>query len=273
MTTPADRDYVLGTHDAEVARLGIQHRVWRPRVLDVWRRAGLAPGHTVIDLGCGPGYATLDLAEVVGPSGRVHAFDRSSRFLGVLSAEAARRSLGQITTFELDLDDAAWPDVTADMVWCRWVAAFVRQPQAFVTRLRKLIRPGGRVVMHEYVDYATWSLMPDSPSFESFVTTVIATWRQAGGEPDIGRSLPMWLEEAGFRIDARPIVDLVGPEDAMWQWPRAFVEVGLERLVSIGAMTHADAAATWQEFVAREATPGIRMVNPTVLEIVGTWPY
>ena len=36
-----ERDYLLGTHDAEVQRLGLQHRVWRPRVLDAWRRAGI----------------------------------------------------------------------------------------------------------------------------------------------------------------------------------------------------------------------------------------
>src|SRR5262249_55936375 len=60
MTPAAERDYVLGTHDAEIARLGLQHRVWRPRVLDAWRRAGLTSGWTAVDVGCGPGYASLD---------------------------------------------------------------------------------------------------------------------------------------------------------------------------------------------------------------------
>jgi SAM-dependent methyltransferase len=273
MTSSADRDYVLGTHDAEIERLGLQHRVWRPRVLDVWRRAGLTSGHTAIDLGCGPGYATLDLAEIVGPSGHVHAIDRSGRFLAALSGEAARRGLHQITTYEQDLDDS-WPPVTADLVWCRWVAAFVQRPQAFVSRLRDLLRPGGRLVMHEYLDYAAWSFLPDSGLFDHFVGTVIATWRKAGGEPDIGRDLPMWLEGAGLKIDElRPIVDVVSAADAMWPWPRAFVEVGLERLVSIGAMSRDEAAATWTDFLAREASPGTRMVNPIVLEVVATRPY
>ena len=44
-----ERDYLLGTHDAEVERLGLQHRVWRPRVLDAWRRAGITVGSTVIE--------------------------------------------------------------------------------------------------------------------------------------------------------------------------------------------------------------------------------
>src|SRR6266513_624084 len=58
MTAAAERDYVLGTHDDEVARLGLQHRVWRPRALDAWRRAQFTRGQTILDIGCGPGYAS-----------------------------------------------------------------------------------------------------------------------------------------------------------------------------------------------------------------------
>ena len=72
-----ERDYVLGTHDEEIERLALQHRVWRPRASDAWRRAGFTQGQTILDVGCGPGHATLDLAEIVGQSGRVVALDRS----------------------------------------------------------------------------------------------------------------------------------------------------------------------------------------------------
>src|SRR6185437_5687812 len=135
MSIAGEREYVLGTHDVEVERLGLQHRVWRPRVLDVVRRAGLNVGHTVVDLGCGPGYASLDFAEIVGPTGHVHAIDQSSRFLSVLEDRAAARALSNVTTYERDLDAGGWPDVQADLLWCRWVAAFVRQPRALAERL------------------------------------------------------------------------------------------------------------------------------------------
>ena len=65
----AEGDYVLGTQDEEIERLGLQHRVWRPRMLDAWRRAGIGVGHRIVDVGAGPGYATLDLAEIVGRGG------------------------------------------------------------------------------------------------------------------------------------------------------------------------------------------------------------
>src|ERR1700723_1325031 len=98
-----DGDYVLGTHDEEIARLGVQHAVWRPRALDAWRRAGLSRGQRVIDFGCGPGYARLDLADVVGPPRGVVALDRSARFLEHLRRAADIRGLGQICALEADL--------------------------------------------------------------------------------------------------------------------------------------------------------------------------
>src|SRR5215475_13462482 len=99
-TMSPDKDYILGTHDEEISRLALQHRVWRPRALDAWQRAGFTVGQTLLDLGCGPGSAALDLAEIVGPSGSVIAVDRSRRFLDALEAGRTRRGLGNIQALE-----------------------------------------------------------------------------------------------------------------------------------------------------------------------------
>src|SRR3712207_8962958 len=82
-TQEKESDYVLGTHDEEVARLGLQHRVWRSVTTQCWERVGITSGWRVIDVGAGPGYATADLAEIVGRTGAVLAIERSARFLDV----------------------------------------------------------------------------------------------------------------------------------------------------------------------------------------------
>ena len=78
---PTASDYVLGTHQAEITRLGLQHHVWRRYVLDAWSRAGMTPGSKVIDFGAGPGYAMMDAADIVGPGGTVIALERSPHFV------------------------------------------------------------------------------------------------------------------------------------------------------------------------------------------------
>src|SRR6267142_3617442 len=100
---PTDRDYVLGTHDEELARLGLQHRVWRPVVLNCWQRVGITVGKRVLDLGAGPGYAAIDLAEIVGPPGEVVALERSQNFVRAMESTGRARSLTNVKVHELDL--------------------------------------------------------------------------------------------------------------------------------------------------------------------------
>jgi SAM-dependent methyltransferase len=269
LTMTREQDYVLGTHDEEIARLALQHRVWRPRALDAWRRAGFTVGQTLLDIGCGPGHASVDLAEIVGPEGRIVAIDRSRRFLDFLEATRRQRGLEQIATLEQDLDDAVLPAAGADGAWSRWVFAFVKRPRDLLARVGGALKPGGVLVAQEYLDYSTWRLTPRSADFEEFVRVVTESWRASGGEPDIGLDLPRWLEELGFEIRSlRPILEVARPADYLWQWPKAFVDVGLRRLVDLGDLTPDRAQVMAQAFAASEAAPHTLMITPAVLDVI-----
>lgn len=268
-TTNQDRDYVLGTHDDEISRLALQHRVWRPRALDAWRRAGFTTGQTLLDVGCGPGYASIDLAEIVGPAGRIVAIDRSRRFLDALEATRRRSGLDNIVTHELDLDEASLPNVEADGAWCRWVFAFVKRPRDLLARVADALKQGGVLVFHEYFDYSTWRLAPRLPEMEEFVSVVMESWRASEGEPDIGLDLPRWLEELRFEIRTlHPIIDIVSASNFVWQWPKAFLHVGLRRLVDLGHLTSDRASTISQAFTASEAAAHTLMITPAVLEVI-----
>src|SRR5690606_16250117 len=142
-------------------------------------------GQRVLDVGCGPGYATFDLAEIVGPAGRVIAVDQSRRFLNVLEAVRERRGLDSIETHELNLDEAPLPASDVDAAWSRWVFAFVTRPRDLLERVCRALRPGGVIVMQEYFHYSTWRLTPPSPELDELVRVVTESWRDSGGEPDI----------------------------------------------------------------------------------------
>lgn len=265
----AEKDYVLGTHDAELARLGLQHRVWRPRALDAWRRAGFTVGQTLIDVGCGPGYATLDLAEIVGATGRIAAVDRSKRFLDALALTCASRGLSHVVCHELDLAEAPLPVEGADGAWARWVFAFVREPHDLLKRVAAALRPGGVFVIHEYFNYAAWKMAPRCAELEEFVRAVMRSWRADGGEPDIAVDLLQWLPECGFEVRAaQPIIDAVSPSDFIWHWPVSFVRVGLRRLVDLGYFSSQRADEIAQAVLARESQPQARMFTPAVLELI-----
>src|ERR1044071_5512033 len=120
----AERDYVLGTHEQELARLGLQHRVWRPVVLDCWQRAGLTVGKRVLDVGAGPGYATVDLGEIVGPTGEVVALERSRNFVDALREMIRTRSYSNVQVHEIDLMTDDLPAGDYDFAWGGWVVSF-----------------------------------------------------------------------------------------------------------------------------------------------------
>jgi SAM-dependent methyltransferase len=266
---PEKKEYVLGTHDKEILRLGLQHRVWRPHALDAWRRAGFTLGQTILDIGCGPGYASLDLAEIVGGSGTVVSIDKSRRFLDALGSFQRERHLSNIISHEIDLNESPLPTVEADGAWARWVFAFVKHPRELLARASTLLKPGGVFVIHEYIDYSTWRLAPRLPELEEYVQAVMDSWRADGGEPDIGLEIPAWLKELGFELKSlNPIVDIVPPSNFVWEWPKAFIEVGIQRLVDLGRMKEQRAREILTAFAVAEAVPGTLMITPTVLEII-----
>ena len=265
MSQTAERDYVLGTHDEEIARLGLQHRVWRPVVLECWQKAGITVGSRVLDVGAGPGYATVDLAEIVGPTGGVVALERSSKFVRAMEKACRARSLTNVKIHELD----NLPKGDYDVSWCRWVLSFVSNPALLIKKLGGVMRQGSVAIFHEYGHYETWRFFPPLPNHLRFRQHVIETWRESGGEPDSAPALPALLLQNGFVIrSATPQIFCIRPDDAMWQWPAQFIDVYLARLLEQGRIDQTFAEKVRAELAAAEKNPNALMITPLVLEIV-----
>lgn len=264
----AERDYVLGTHDEEIARLGLQHEMWRPRMLAGWDRAGFAPGMRIVDVGAGPGYAAVDLAARVGPRGEVVAVERSARFVAHGIAQCRARGLTQVRYVESDVMQPL-PARDMDASWCRWVGSFVASPETLVANVAAALRPGGVALFHEYADYRTWRASPPRPLLEEFVGHVTGSWRDSGSEPDAARLLPQLLERNGFTLrHVEPMVWSVPPADPLWRWLAAYVETGPARLKELGRVDDAWIARLHAELRKAEADGVTRMTTPMLFEIV-----
>jgi len=236
-------------------------------MLDACRRAGIGLGQTVLDIGAGPGFAAMDIAEIVGPDGCVIAVERSRRFLDALVERAKRLGLTNLRAVEADVTEGGLGEAVADLAWCRWVLCFVPEPRRTIGHIAAALKPGGTAVFHEYADYASWRTMPPSPEIERFRTLAMQSWRDTGGEPDIALELPAWLEAEGLEIvSVRPLLEIVGRDDFVWQWPSAFMASGARRLAELG---YVDAEEAERLAGALDLMPGgTRMVTPMVAEII-----
>lgn len=270
---PHKPDYVLGTHNDEHARLGMQHSLWREFVLDAWKRAGICTGTRVVDVGAGPGFATMDLADIVGGTGHVTAVEISSKFAQEVKDQANARGLNNVSVHILDLMHDDIPLATAgaefDAAWCRWVCMFVPDVGALVRRVHNALRAGGVAVFHEYVHYETYGLQPPTPGIDSFTQAAMKSFSARGGNANIAGTLLKELRQHGFEtMSIKPIARAARPHEPLWQWPAGFIRTYLPRLIELGQVDNAFTANVLAELAGAEQDPQSIMLTPTVLEII-----
>lgn len=278
-STPAkprsEPEYVLGTNSEESVRLGLQHRLWSAAAHKLWDRAAIQPGQSVLDLGCGPGHAALDLAQIVGPTGRVVAIDESAPFLKQLHDQAVARRHTHIERLLGDvqnLDEVLDGQTGFDAAYARWVFCFLARPEAVVAGLAKAIRPGGVVAIQDYFNYErTMTLAPRRPAFTKVVDAIAASWKANGGDTDIMGRLPGMLIKHGFRIDHLDVVQRIArPGSSMWHWPQSFWNTFVPRLVEMGFITEEDRVAFEKSWADAALDPGSFVQMPPVYELIAT---
>jgi len=277
MTTPMNSteadDYVLGTHDAEILRLGLQHRLWSAQTFAFWERAGIGPGKTVLDLGCGPGYTSMDLAGLVAPGGRVVAVDAAERFIDHLKQRQAALGLTNIEPHVMDAQKLEVAPDSVDIVYSRWVLCFVSAPELVVEGIAKVLRPGGVLAVHEYANYATQTLAPESAAFQRVVEAIIKSWRQRGGDPDIGLRLPAMMMKHGLRVESiQPLHRIARPSSPLWLWPTTFLRSFVPTLVAGGLLSEADRQAFERDWSACSNNETAFYWAPPVMEIIARKP-
>jgi SAM-dependent methyltransferase len=104
------------------------------------------PGQRVLDIGCGFGDTTQDLARLVGPDGEAVGIDAARRFIETATAEAAAAGVANARFLTLD-PQAAAPEGPFDMAFSRMGTMFFASPVAALRNVREALAPGGRLVM------------------------------------------------------------------------------------------------------------------------------
>ena len=275
MTTPRAKpaagqtDYVLGATDDELIRLGFQHQMWRAQAYAVWERAGFGLGSRLLDVGCGPGYTTLDLAQLVGQAGHLTAVDMSDRFVEHLRGVSARLGLNHVETRIRDVQNLDLPPDSFDGAYTRWVLCFVADPNAVIAGAARALRRGGVLAVQDYYRYDALALAPQSDAFRRVIRAVDESWRAHGGDPDVGCRLPALMERNGLRIrEIKPLLRTARPHEPLWQWPATFFRNYVPTLVNMGLISEQERAefdAVWRE---RSADPAAFFVTPPMIDVI-----
>jgi ubiquinone/menaquinone biosynthesis C-methylase UbiE len=160
----------------------------------------LRPGLDLLDVGCGPGTITADLASRVAP-GRTIGIDRAGAVLDQAKAHAADRGVA-VEFRPGDVYALDFPDASFDVVHAHQVLQHLTDPVRALGEMRRVLRPGGVVAVRDS-DYSCFSWAPLDPALTHWLATYRAVARRNGAEPDAGRFLKGWALAAGFdRVDA-----------------------------------------------------------------------
>lgn len=262
--------YVLGVNPAELERLGLQHQLWSEQAHALWERAGIRTGQTVLDIGAGPGFAACDLAQLVGPTGRVIAVDEAELFLEFLRHQATHRGLTNIETHRSDAQAITCVEPGAcDAAYIRWVLCFVRDPGAVVASAARALKPGGAFAISDYFNYESMTIAPRSPVFTRIIDAVARSWRDRGGDPDVVARLPALLDQHGFDLrDVQIRVRVARPGHMMWSWPDSFFRNYVPELCRTGYVSETDRDAFAREWAERSRDPHTFLQTPPVYDIV-----
>jgi ubiquinone/menaquinone biosynthesis C-methylase UbiE len=219
----------------------------------------LAGGLDLLDVGCGPGTITIDLAGLVAP-GRVVGLDPSAEVIAAATADAeaagsANLELRVGDVYALDLADGSF-----DVVHAHQVLQHLADPVAALREMRRVCRPGGLVAARDSI-YRAMTWFPAEPGLDRWLEVYCAVAEANGGEPDAGSHLLSWAQAAGFddiRCTATAWCYATPDERKWWSelWADRTSSTALaDRAVELGEATReelAELAEAWRRWGAHD---------------------
>jgi SAM-dependent methyltransferase len=170
--------------------------VMHPSTSALFDRLNLGDGLTCLDVGCGGGDTTIDLARRVAPRGRAVGADIDETKLALAREEARALGVANVEFRSMDVR-AADGAPQFDVVYARFLLTHLNDPASAVSAFYRHLRPGG-LVAAEDIDFTGSFAYPPSAAHARYLELYCAVVRSRGGDPDIGPRVPLLLEQRGF---------------------------------------------------------------------------
>ncbi len=189
--------YVIRGGEEGRERLRLLSEVMGPSTRALLEDVRVADGAACLDVGCGGGDVTFELAQRVGPAGRVIGIDVDEIELEIARRESKQKGLVNIS-FEAR-DVCQWePAERFDVVYSRFLLTHLTNPGHVIEAMHRHARPGG-VIALEDIDFRGHFAEPTCPALWKYVEFYTRTVQARGGDPCIGPKLPGLLRKAGFQ--------------------------------------------------------------------------
>jgi SAM-dependent methyltransferase len=187
--------------------LDVLSLVMREATTSLLLRAGVTPGDRCVDVGCGGGNVSRQLARLVGPHGTVLGVDLDPEVLALARHDVENEGL---TNVRFHVGDAtSVPGGPYGVAYARFLLSHVENPAAVMSAMVASLAPGGLVIVED-TDFSGGFCYPDSHAYRRLGELVRETVRRRGGNADIGPALPSLMRAAGIEQVAVGVVQPTG---------------------------------------------------------------
>jgi 2-polyprenyl-3-methyl-5-hydroxy-6-metoxy-1,4-benzoquinol methylase len=153
----------------------------------------------ILDIGCGPGTITVDLASFV-PQGHITGIENVGEILNQARAHAKQKAVTNVSFVQGDAHSLDFADNTFDVVMCHQVLQYLEDPVSVLKEMKRVAKVRGIVAARE-ADFSSFTWYPEVQGMEDWRTLYLKVARFNGGEPKAGRMLHAWAKQAGFQAN------------------------------------------------------------------------
>jgi SAM-dependent methyltransferase len=264
---PTNRYVIAGGVEGR-ERLRLLSQVFGSSTSALLARVGIAAGATCLDVGCGGGDVTFELARAAGPTGRAVGVDVDATMLDMARQEAAEHALSNVE-FKVQDVTRSEPDELFDVVYARFLLTHLRDPGVLLSALRRRTRPDGVVILED-IDFRGHFAEPDCPALLRYVELYTKSVRGRGGDPNIGPRLPGLLREAHFEDIQMMVVQPVALEGGIKLLTCVTLEAIGQAILQDGLITQRELQETINELHAFARDPHTVLGGPRVFQVWGS---
>jgi len=180
---------------------------------------GLKPNMSVLDIGCGPGYLTREISNMVY-NGSVLGIDIDENLLNVAKEDNCKNPVENLNYKMGDIYNLDKLGKKFDFVYCRFTFLHLEDPHLALEQIKKVLNPGGRVLIVD-LDDGWLHLYPEHPIYTKIFKLQQQYQLKNGGDRFVGRKLSFYLKDTGFKKIITKIVTLTSDD------------IGIERFLDL----------------------------------------
>lgn len=259
--------YVIRGGLAGRERLRVLARVMWPTTKALFERVGVADTARCLDVGCGGGDVTLELARLA-PNGHVTGIDLDSAKLELALSEAAAAGISNIAYRQEDLLETPTDGARYDLIYVRFVLTHLGAPAKGLAALCARLAPGGVIVVED-IDFSGHFCYPESAAFRRYLELYTKAVAGNGGDPNIGPRLPALLGDAGLADIAMNVVQPAGISGEAKLVGPITLEAIADSVLNAGLATREELNQTVDDLYAFASADGTLLSLPRIIQAWG----